>query len=240
VSSPANDTITGPLCLGSNGDDVVLLQALLMAASGGAARLKVDGKFGVRTYRAVVWFQRQRKLWVDGIVGPKTAAALGVNYRKRLPRRPVVPGAAISRLPTAQQIIADALLAPMAEFVKAINAEILKSGADEERTKKAVNAMEEIILDGFQRSLKRFAEYPLMTSSAMDIHLSILELQNETLEYVASYLKKYGGKVGAIVDRVNKLDSAAIERIVQYMLDGKEDADAAAWDIGQVMRRALR
>ena len=236
---PARDTITGPLCLGSKGDDVELLQVLLMAASGGAARLKVDGKFGVQTHRAVVWFQRQRKLWIDGIVGPKTTAALGLTYRKRSPRRPVVPGPAAPHPPTAQQIIVDALLSPMTEFVKLIDADILNSGAGEEHTKKAIGAMDDIILDGFQQRLKRFIEFPLTRSSATDIHMDILELQNETLEFVAVYLKKHGGKVAAVVDRVNKLDGAAIERIVQNVLDGKEDADEAAWDIGQVMRRAL-
>ncbi|MDE5618066.1 MAG: spore cortex-lytic enzyme [Clostridia bacterium] len=38
-----------------------------------------DGIFGTKTYNAVVKFQRNNKLVVDGIVGAKTFAAMGIN-----------------------------------------------------------------------------------------------------------------------------------------------------------------
>jgi len=39
----------------------------------------VDGIFGRRTFEAVRLFQRRNRLAVDGIVGPQTYAALGIN-----------------------------------------------------------------------------------------------------------------------------------------------------------------
>lgn len=58
---------------GAAGTDVVLLQQHL---NNSGAHLVVDGKFGPRTEEAVISFQRTRGLVQDGIVGPKTWAAL--------------------------------------------------------------------------------------------------------------------------------------------------------------------
>ena len=38
-----------------------------------------DGVFGPMTLSAVLSYQRYEKLWVDGLVGPKTKAALGMG-----------------------------------------------------------------------------------------------------------------------------------------------------------------
>ena len=39
----------------------------------------VDGIYGTKTKAAVKYFQQKNKLTVDGIVGPKTAAAMGIS-----------------------------------------------------------------------------------------------------------------------------------------------------------------
>lgn len=54
-----------------NGDEVIQLQKLL--------GIKADGVFGPITEECVKQFQRTHNLDVDGIVGPKTWAALGVK-----------------------------------------------------------------------------------------------------------------------------------------------------------------
>ena len=62
---------------GSTGDMVEELQALLNAIYG--ANLDVDGVFGTNTELAVKAFQKAKSLTADGVVGPKTWAALGIK-----------------------------------------------------------------------------------------------------------------------------------------------------------------
>jgi hypothetical protein len=59
---------------GSSGAPVTTLQLRLNAL--GFPVGEADGKFGPRTAAAVKSFQKSRKLTVDGVVGPQTAAAL--------------------------------------------------------------------------------------------------------------------------------------------------------------------
>lgn len=62
---------------GSRGDDVYRVQARLRQYGYYSGTL--DGVFGQATYDAVTWFQRRNSLTPDGVVGPATAAALGVS-----------------------------------------------------------------------------------------------------------------------------------------------------------------
>ena len=66
-----NTTVRPTLSLGSTGEDVKDLQKVL---NGTVADLAVDGVFGKQTQEAVMAFQKQYGLIVDGIVGPKTWA----------------------------------------------------------------------------------------------------------------------------------------------------------------------
>jgi len=61
---------------GNSGDEVAELQVLLNAKYG--TDLDVDGVFGAKTETAVKAFQKAHGLTADGIVGPKTRAALGL------------------------------------------------------------------------------------------------------------------------------------------------------------------
>lgn len=63
------------LRLGSRGQNVRALQQALA--------LHVDDIFGPITEEAVKFFQSQKSLVADGIVGPKTWAALGLNQYRR-------------------------------------------------------------------------------------------------------------------------------------------------------------
>lgn len=60
------------------GDDVEELQRALKAA--GFNPGIIDGILGKRTWQAVIAFQRKHKLIPDGIVGEKTASALGWKF----------------------------------------------------------------------------------------------------------------------------------------------------------------
>ena len=62
---------------GSQGDEVADLQMLLNAKYG--YKLDIDGDFGKETEAAVKDYQKNHGLTVDGVVGAKTWAALGVS-----------------------------------------------------------------------------------------------------------------------------------------------------------------
>ena len=62
---------------GSRGDEVVTLQKKLK--QWGYYDGAVDGIFGSGTEKAVQYFQRKNGLTADGVVGAKTAAALGMT-----------------------------------------------------------------------------------------------------------------------------------------------------------------
>jgi Putative peptidoglycan binding domain len=66
------------LTQGSSGPEVRTLQTALNQQLFPRPNLVVDGAFGSKTRTAVVAFQRQAGLVPDGIVGPRTRAALGM------------------------------------------------------------------------------------------------------------------------------------------------------------------
>lgn len=69
----------GSLQIGSRGPSVASLQSKLNSALTPSPRLIPDGVFGAQTAQAVRSFQQRNGLTADGIVGPRTAAALGLS-----------------------------------------------------------------------------------------------------------------------------------------------------------------
>ena len=63
---------------GASGEKVRQIQHKLIQY--GYMKGTADGVFGKKTYDAVVWFQRKNGLKVDGVVGKRTAAALGLSW----------------------------------------------------------------------------------------------------------------------------------------------------------------
>ena len=74
---PLNALAASVLEVGSRGDDVTKVQKKLIQY--GYMTGTADGRYGEKTRDAVKWFQRKNGLTVDGKVGAKTAAALGVT-----------------------------------------------------------------------------------------------------------------------------------------------------------------
>ena len=71
------DAAQGAVAWGDQGADVTKIQQRLKQY--GYMDAAADGIFGQATYEAVVWFQRKNGLKADGVVGPATAAALGIT-----------------------------------------------------------------------------------------------------------------------------------------------------------------
>jgi L,D-transpeptidase catalytic domain/Putative peptidoglycan binding domain len=79
-----------PTSLGATRSGVAALQVALK--SRGLYRGEIDGVIGPRTIAAVRVFQRRHRLTVDGIPGPVTCAALGRYSRHRLGTRTLMLG----------------------------------------------------------------------------------------------------------------------------------------------------
>lgn len=88
------------LLLGSRGAEVSALQQKLNDL-GQAGRIAADGRFGVRTQAAVKAFQQRHHLKPDGIVGPRTAKALGWTFFGGALPPPIVVSLAKPPLPAA-------------------------------------------------------------------------------------------------------------------------------------------
>jgi len=74
----SKEQIMSNLSQGSRGQEVVALQRALNAQLYPSPGLVDDGIFGQLTRQAVVKFQQQAGITVDGIVGPETRASLGL------------------------------------------------------------------------------------------------------------------------------------------------------------------
>lgn len=70
---PQKFALTRVLKVGARGNDVTRLQRAVGA--------KPDGDFGLKTKTSLKVWQTRHKLYPDGIVGPKTAAALGWTWK---------------------------------------------------------------------------------------------------------------------------------------------------------------
>jgi putative chitinase len=84
------------LNLGSSGASVIALQQALQNA--GFSPGAIDGQFGPGTQAAVLAFQNNQGLSADGVVGPQTAAALGLNAAPPVapPIASVIPGVTVA------------------------------------------------------------------------------------------------------------------------------------------------
>jgi hypothetical protein len=77
AATDADPLADGMLSIGDKGEAVKVLQIELQAEG---LRVLADGDFGPMTAQAVEAFQKRRLLTVDGKVGPKTGAALGLRF----------------------------------------------------------------------------------------------------------------------------------------------------------------
>jgi len=97
-----------PLRLGSTGPRVRQVQEKLRATG---STVSMDGTFGPKTRAAVKQFQKAKRLLADGIVGPRTWAALGLGAPPVGDPPPVPGGGYTHPNPTIERWHADALAA---------------------------------------------------------------------------------------------------------------------------------
>ena len=104
---------------GAQGPDVTTLQTLLCDA---VERVRVDGAFGPETADAVKAFQKANGLTVDGVVGPKTWAALyaATGHDEPAPEAPAAGGEPLPETITISRSDWEAIRAAAAVLTKAI------------------------------------------------------------------------------------------------------------------------
>lgn len=68
---------------GDKGEDVKVMQTMLITCGYSCGSCGVDGSFGSDTETAVKNFQRDHRLTVDGLYGPNTKAALEKDYKQK-------------------------------------------------------------------------------------------------------------------------------------------------------------
>jgi peptidoglycan hydrolase-like protein with peptidoglycan-binding domain len=91
AAAPAEAAKGSLYVMGSNGPEVTAIQKKLGEV--GFATGETDGKFGKGTQDAVMAYQKSKNLQADGIVGPKTVAALGVSLTPAPAASPAAPAA---------------------------------------------------------------------------------------------------------------------------------------------------
>lgn len=76
IDTPVDGNTPPTIRKGNKGQYVELAQSLLMSKGYDLPNYGTDGDFGSETYAAAKAFQKDNKLTVDGVIGPKTWAAL--------------------------------------------------------------------------------------------------------------------------------------------------------------------
>lgn len=119
------------LLLGSRGGDVSALQQKLNGF-GPTGRITADGRFGLQTQAAVKAFQRRNNLTADGVVGPKTAKALGWTFTGGSPTPPILVSLKKPPLPAATPpllVVHEAIEAGLTHFFSKLKESVAQSGA---------------------------------------------------------------------------------------------------------------
>lgn len=218
-------TLTCTLSLGSKGNEVQALQQLLNGAHLGHS-LSTDGKFGRKTHAALLAFQRKNGLKPDGVVGPKTAKALGWHYNGRNSRPYLLMGQARNIVAdTPPMMVLKTVIQNGMEHYKARFAEAMrKCGAPQDKINNALGALDDPAYSGFLSRLDSAMGQSIdsdraMSSALMDLESAFLRFGVTTGE-IGQYLKKNGGNTAAIGALMERLDVKQISFAVASMLRG--------------------
>lgn len=183
--------------------------------------LTLDGRFGLRTHNNVMSFQGCKSLFRDGIVGPKTANALGWTYSgpPSLPYKLRMEPA--GKAPPLSSI-ADAILRAMDVFHAAITEEVRNCGATQLHLDRALDALS-IPYDSLKENLDHLKSYSNFGPDSLYLKTDLAHYQVTVLK-IGVYLKDHGGSMRRLALMNDALDVEHIGEIVQRLFKGEETA----------------
>lgn len=150
-----------PLCLGTSGSPVRALQTFLNESQLALGpTLAVDGRFGKMTHIAVMALQRRKGLKADGVVGPKTANALGWHYRP-VNERPYTVSYDKPPLPAGTPpvaVLAEAIRAGMDQFADRIGDDIWVAYSNPNNDASYQRLMGKVLADDPSITQKQFSQ----------------------------------------------------------------------------------
>lgn len=150
-----------PLCLGSSGSPVRALQTILNGLQLALGpKLAVDGRFGKTTHAAVTTLQRRKGLKADGVVGPKTANALGLHYRP-INEKPYVVSYEKPPLPALTPpvvVVAESIRVGMDQFADRIGDDIWLAFSDPNNDASYQRLMAKVLAENPSITQKQFSQ----------------------------------------------------------------------------------
>lgn len=234
-------TLNKPLCIGSSGPQVRTLQARLNESQIGPA-ISVDGKFGRRTHKLLVAFQRQQGLRPDGVVGQRTAAALGWGYSGGSGRiyRIRMDAPPRNEMGGPIPILLDTIHDGMRLVKDRLKQDIRTCGA---RPDKIANALDAIEDPGFSTF---FALLNMTTTRGDMIDFAVVNLYHAMLEFsvtalrIGEYLMDNGGHMRPFARRIGAVSAKSIAASAERVLRGEQVLEIAISQIQMTFRNATR
>ncbi|MCC6368028.1 MAG: peptidoglycan-binding protein [Bryobacterales bacterium] len=234
--NPGTASISGPLALGSRGPGVKTLQETLNRLLP-AFHLQVDGAFGMKTDAAVRAFQQSRGLVRDGIVGPRTAAALDLRYaamaplpspnppsRTQLPNEtPILPGVSVDGNAISQ------LVEAVVQGLAAIHSKVLGIfNALEEMPDFALNEIRSLLSGPLQAAISALREAGRLAQATPAAAANILatairsafQKMIAALQGVLGVIRRLPDLLGlsGIVDKIQSI-IVKVQRAVETVID---------------------
>jgi len=228
--------IVGTLALGSSGPDVRELQ-LLLNSDRIRAGLKVDGKFGKTTHRALVDFQKRNGLKADGVVGGRTARVLGWSFvpGPTAPYKIRMDRPAHSETSSPLQVLGDVIYVGLNRLGRRVEDEIRRFGLSPNATHQLVeNDLKRVIIPGLRERVGEFLNVRLTDDSGrqnetqrqFDVNLFRRSFIDgfDLFYQMARTAKEAGGNVhnfAIFLDRARQLER--IGEIAERLLKGEQN-----------------
>ena len=252
VDTAQASNLSQMLCLGSSGPEVTNFQTLLNGQKI-APPIRPDGRFGKRTHGLVIAFQRKKGLVPDGVVGPKTALALGLRFTGGAPQPYTVSydRPPLSGLTPPLLVIGDVMRTGFDRYKAMLLAEVPRTGLSEKGIKAVTRDIETLLYPHLMETLDSFLQITRTglhdaKTEAILLDLDVMFFSRGLLHFIglllelARRMKEVGAKVGdfvAVIDKGHELDRVA--QIASRIVSGERSVTMTIAEIQMSFRAIL-